>query len=330
MFKRQIRISLLLVVITAMWCAAPVQASEVTLQGEIVQGRFLVPMRGIFEALDAVVDWDGETRTVTGRKGDITVSLTIDSKLVSVNGKMMELDVPATIIDARTFVPTRFVSESLGANVNWDGDTRVATIKKADVVIKIHEEPALPDTSHIKSLERFSAVDDLQLQGSAVIIFIADEACVEEVLGSPEEVKLENKGYIRDPLGIFDLKIMWYSGLQLKYIRELPPPPFKETNIFKFKEVEVFKAGIKGPRGIEVGNSLAELLNKFPAPYLDEENMRQYGRFNLENGNVIRIEFSDYIPDSPYGLFVHHFIFTVYFLDNKVERYHIKHVMYDL
>ena len=139
---------LLVVVVVALSCAVPVQASEVTLEGEIVQGRFLVPMRGIFEALGAEVGWDGETRTVTGVKGDISVKLTIDSAEAFVNEEAIELDVPATIVNGRTFVPTRFVSESLRADVSWDAETRVATITQEDVVIKVHEvtEPTPEET----------------------------------------------------------------------------------------------------------------------------------------------------------------------------------------
>ena len=117
----------------------PIYSSSVSLEGQIVQGRFLVPMRGIFEALGATVHWDGDTRTVTGTKGDISVKLTIDSKITTVNNKKVELDVPATVIEGRTFVPARFISESLGANVEWDGEIRVATIIKDYIEIKVYE-----------------------------------------------------------------------------------------------------------------------------------------------------------------------------------------------
>ena len=63
----------LLVVIVALLCAVPLQASEVSLQGEIVGGRFLVPMRGIFETLGAVVDWDGDTRVATITQGNVVI-----------------------------------------------------------------------------------------------------------------------------------------------------------------------------------------------------------------------------------------------------------------
>ena len=144
------RKALILIIFLIISCtaASSVQASEVSLEGEIVQDRFLVPMRGIFEALGAVVGWDGETRTVTGTKGDISVKLTIDSKIANVNGKTVELDVPATIIRDRTYVPTRFVSESLGANVGWDGLNRVAIITHGGTTIRVSEKSPYVGLQH--------------------------------------------------------------------------------------------------------------------------------------------------------------------------------------
>lgn len=128
---------LLLVMAIVLLSASSVGA--VTMQGKLVQGRFVVPMRAIFEALGAGVDWDGDTGTVTGIKDDICIKLTINSKAATVNNKAVELDVPATIIDGRTYVPTRFVSEALGANVEWDGKIRMALITLEDIKIKVYE-----------------------------------------------------------------------------------------------------------------------------------------------------------------------------------------------
>lgn len=95
----------------------------------IVNSRTLVPLRAIFEALDAEVKWDGATRTVTATKGDTTVILTIDSTTPTVNGVTQTLDAPAMIINSRTMVPARFVAQSFGATVDWDGTTRTVIIK---------------------------------------------------------------------------------------------------------------------------------------------------------------------------------------------------------
>ncbi|MCL2366857.1 MAG: copper amine oxidase N-terminal domain-containing protein [Oscillospiraceae bacterium] len=94
----------------------------------LVDGRVLVPLRTIFEALGAEVDWDEATRTVTATRAGTTVSLTISSTTARVNGQPVTLDVPAMTVDGRTLVPLRFVGESLNAGVNWNPETRTVTI----------------------------------------------------------------------------------------------------------------------------------------------------------------------------------------------------------
>ncbi len=94
----------------------------------IKQGTTLVPLRAIFEKLGAEVKWDAKTRTVTGIKGNKKVVLKLDETLASVDGQKKFLSVPATSINGRTMVPARFISESLGANVKWDGITRTCEI----------------------------------------------------------------------------------------------------------------------------------------------------------------------------------------------------------
>jgi len=90
-------------------------------------GRTLVPLRGIFEALGVEVQWDGATQTVTATKGNTTIKLTVGGQAYK-NGQPITLDVPAKIINGRTLVPLRFVSEALGSQVNWDDKTQTITI----------------------------------------------------------------------------------------------------------------------------------------------------------------------------------------------------------
>ncbi len=94
----------------------------------IENGRTLVPMRAIFEALGAEIKWDDATKTVTGTKGDVSVVLTIGNTLAKVNEKEVTLDVPAKIVSDRTMVPVRFISESLGCNVGWDDSSKTVII----------------------------------------------------------------------------------------------------------------------------------------------------------------------------------------------------------
>ncbi|HCT64175.1 MAG TPA: hypothetical protein DIC60_02685 [Lachnospiraceae bacterium] len=90
----------------------------------VINGRTVLPVRTIFEELGLGVEWDGNTRTITGTKDGLVITLQIDNKEAKVNDKTVILDVPATIIDGRTVVPGRFVAEATGADVDWDGSTR--------------------------------------------------------------------------------------------------------------------------------------------------------------------------------------------------------------
>ena len=94
----------------------------------IIEGRTMVPLRTIFEALGAEITWNGDTRTVIVNKGNTEISLKLDSKEAIVNGKKVSLDVPACAISGRTMVPARFVSESLGCDVDWDRNTKTINI----------------------------------------------------------------------------------------------------------------------------------------------------------------------------------------------------------
>ncbi|RCX18222.1 copper amine oxidase-like protein [Fontibacillus phaseoli] len=93
-----------------------------------VKGRVLLPLRAIFEALDATVDWNQWTQTVTATKNNTTVVLKLKSKTATINNETVSLDVPAQAIKGRTMVPVRFVSEALGEAVNWNSRTKMVSI----------------------------------------------------------------------------------------------------------------------------------------------------------------------------------------------------------
>lgn len=95
----------------------------------MVKGRVMLPLRAIFEALDARVYWNQKAKTVTGIKGDTTVVLKIGSKVATINDQTVTLDVPAQTLRGRTMVPVRFVSEALGQDVGWNSRDQIVTIK---------------------------------------------------------------------------------------------------------------------------------------------------------------------------------------------------------
>ena len=108
----------------------------------IINDRTLVPVRVISETNGALVEWDGENRIVTITSEKIEINLQIDSKDAVVNKKKVELDVPAQIISDRTMVPVRFVAESFGYIVGWDGETRTVSLTSPEK----EEEPEKKET----------------------------------------------------------------------------------------------------------------------------------------------------------------------------------------
>jgi len=109
-----------------------------------INGRLLVPMRVIFEALGAIVDrWDGLTQTVYAHKGGITIVLQVGNATALVNGRPFTLDAPPANIRGRILVPLRFVSEALGAAVSWDGPNWRVLIDSPPIVDRSADVPPL-------------------------------------------------------------------------------------------------------------------------------------------------------------------------------------------
>lgn len=81
--------------------------------------RTLSPIRAISEAAGFTVAWDGEKQKVSISKDGNIIILYIGSPLVSANGKAVTMDTKAQIINGRTYIPVRFIGESLGYEVIW-------------------------------------------------------------------------------------------------------------------------------------------------------------------------------------------------------------------
>ena len=97
-------------------------------QPAIIDNRTMVPMRVIFEELGAEIHWDDATRTITATSGNLTVRTTVGDRIIEVNGQRITMDVAPLIMNNRTLVPVRFVSEAFGADVDWDGEARIVFI----------------------------------------------------------------------------------------------------------------------------------------------------------------------------------------------------------
>lgn len=92
--------------------------------------RTLVPMRFLLEQMGATVDWNDEQQSITVKSGDDVIKFVVDENVAYVNGEAKTMDVPARLINDKTMIPLRFLAEEFGYKVEWDGETKTATIFK--------------------------------------------------------------------------------------------------------------------------------------------------------------------------------------------------------
>ncbi len=98
-------------------------------------GRTLLPLRAVLEKLgvqndDNHIIWDAQTKSITINKDSKKIFLQVGNKKAQVDESDLELDVPPVIYKNRTYIPARFVAESLGKKVVWDGETKSVLIKE--------------------------------------------------------------------------------------------------------------------------------------------------------------------------------------------------------
>ena len=108
-------------------------------------GRTLVPFRKVLEAFGVEVSWNGEEQTITAKKTTTEIYLKIGVNYAYVNGSKVNLDVSPEITGGRTFVPLRFISENLGAEVKWDGTNKIVSIENSSNTYKLNQEGAYKD-----------------------------------------------------------------------------------------------------------------------------------------------------------------------------------------
>lgn len=95
----------------------------------IYNDRVLVPVRMIFEAIDAEVKWNEVTKKVTINNQNDNIVFTINSDMAYINDKSYQLDTAAKIISNRTFIPIRFLAENSGLDVSWSDEERTVYLK---------------------------------------------------------------------------------------------------------------------------------------------------------------------------------------------------------
>lgn len=96
-----------------------------------VGGRILVPARAILEPLGFDLTWDAEAQIVTAARGEYIIRMPIGESFAQINGDDITIDVPAQLVNNRTYLPLRFVAEASGADVGYDAVSKSATVSTA-------------------------------------------------------------------------------------------------------------------------------------------------------------------------------------------------------
>lgn len=156
----------LLVVPTLAQANAPIRLiiNNVAVQADvppvIENDRTLVPIRALSEPLGFTVSWDDATETVTLTRGETVIKLTVGKQEALVGDKPVLMDVPAVNRDGRVLIPVRFVSEQLGAKVEWDGTNRTVS-----VAATVPAPTPVVDPAALELLSKVEALDSIKATG---------------------------------------------------------------------------------------------------------------------------------------------------------------------
>lgn len=193
--KRKIALALATVMtMSAMSLSAFAEDSNVNLQlnGEavvsdqpavIVNGRTMVPVRVVAEALGCEVKWDANTKTAVFVKDGVEASLTIGAAVLNISdGNVtvpVEIDSPAVIINGRTMVPIRFLSDTFDCDVEWDGETKTVNVI-SKYVEDVVETPAAVEKDPVSDADFLKEYAESVDAGIGVLNDKASEFTAEE------------------------------------------------------------------------------------------------------------------------------------------------------
>ncbi|WP_096202394.1 stalk domain-containing protein [Bacillus sp. FJAT-45350] len=118
----------------------------------IMNGYTMVPFRAIFEAFNAKVEWNSAERKVVAETENQQIILPIHSSTAIIDDNLATLEQPAILINERTLVPLRFVSESLGAYVSWNSETQTINIETSHEKVKSEEKQQVQTKLSVNNL----------------------------------------------------------------------------------------------------------------------------------------------------------------------------------
>ncbi len=204
----------------------------------IIDGRVLLPFRGVFERMGASVSYDDSTRAVRADFGTSTVSFSLDGReIASSEGTVYTMDVPPTVINGRTLVPVRAVAEAAGLTVDWDNDERTVVIINEDAIsgliaakLPVYRQLSALAAASAKIYSRteaFSVTDEtgealdlrgeVSADGQAERIFFTATADGEkhttEIIITSDTMYFQTDAAAKEPQGLFSPEKWYYIDL---------------------------------------------------------------------------------------------------------------------
>lgn len=158
----------------------------------IINSRTMVPLRAIFEALGATVTWDGETATARATRNGKNVAVTIGSNIAVVDGEAVTIDQSASLINGRTLVPLRFVSEAFGADVQWLADSRSVII---NAIIPMPSFYITADSYYTYGSWEMQSQKGAAVEGAGILIGLTKY--VKDIKPAIAQLKVEHEGDYR-------------------------------------------------------------------------------------------------------------------------------------
>lgn len=249
-------------------------------------------MRPIFERLELQVDWHEDVRTVVGFNNYIEIRLAIGSKVAKKNGVAMELDVPASILKGSTYVPLRFLAESMGAEVGWDAKTQTVTIdnnieasgpvEDKNIYTTEYLEELVRNTKPKKDLEVFRKKPNSRRNGLKKI-----EAKYFDMYYPDDEQGKEVAGFLQPHMDrvymmltdLYDLQ----AQVEVHIIHEKDALNLKEGDI-RAKENVTF-VWIE-PDNDDGGNNLSEFVHEINHNFFDQVNGGSTNKMWINEANA--------------------------------------------
>lgn len=212
--------------------ASPAAAVNVQLNGQplafdvppvVDNGRTLVPVRAIFEALGARITWDPDSQTVSAvhPERDKYVILVLGSTTAWVDGVEITLDVAPKSIDGRTMVPLRFISTAMGADVQWDAATETAIITQAPLESATPEGSATEEPSAALTLAQYTRSIAYEQLEETWYCAVGTERYFDDFYYLFHE---EDPEYFAETMHYLGEKLLCWEIYQSSLLDELTPP----------------------------------------------------------------------------------------------------------